>query len=438
MRVVHFTEAYQEDIPKIIKPDKAANYIRAYLSRQPNSHQTIFGVERMLWDAGVPYYQGQHQSSMAMNTIAQRLELGDFFLLDSRENAFDGIQFFGDISPFESPLLRNRIKRLAARTKRENKEEAESIADIALNTAYFIGGVTKFVGNTVTGTVEAIIEAPTEIAYNALYAVVDTAYYPIDYVARPLGLGLGAVERTVARADSVLSDLTDFAGSVSENWAEGDWQALGSNAAAVLVEASPRALLKPSLADGVKKIDDVARANITNEIKVVKNAVREVSEKYGSNTAVWKLDEQGRPISVEAKLDSTYSLERSRAEKKLQGEVGGSARLSDDDGGHLIGHRFMSDQGEKNLFPQNANFNRGSYKKMENEWADWTAEGYEVKLKVSLEPPNTARPTDIISEYEVIDPKTGDVIYEKEHRFSNQNGQDFERISKKNMKMFRG
>ncbi|AEG11333.1 RHS repeat-associated core domain-containing protein [Shewanella baltica OS183] len=107
-------------------------------------------------------------------------------------------------------------------------EGAESIADIALNTAYFIGGVLKFGGDTVTGTVEAIIEAPTEIAYNALYTVVDTAYYPIDYVARPLGLGLGAVERTVARADSTISDLTDFAGNVSENWCEGDWQALGS------------------------------------------------------------------------------------------------------------------------------------------------------------------------------------------------------------------
>ena len=122
MRVVHFAEAYQEDIPKIIKPDKAANYIRAYLSRQPNSHQTIFGVERMLWDAGVPYYQGQHQSSMAMNTIAQCLEQGDFFLLDSRENAFDGIQFFGDISPFVSPLFRNRIKRLAPRPQTGSKQ----------------------------------------------------------------------------------------------------------------------------------------------------------------------------------------------------------------------------------------------------------------------------------------------------------------------------
>jgi hypothetical protein len=75
--------------------------------------------------------------------------------------------------------------------------------------------------------------------------------------------------------------------------------------------------------------------------------------------------------------------------------VGGDARLADDDGGHLVGHRFMSDQVEKNLFPQNANLNRSAYKKRENEWADWTDEGFEVKLKVELDPPDSNRPTDI-------------------------------------------
>ncbi|MAX86430.1 MAG: hypothetical protein CMI07_06055 [Oceanospirillaceae bacterium] len=36
--------------------------------------------------------------------------------------------------------------------------------------------------------------------------------------------------------------------------------------------------------------------------------------------------------------------------------------MADDDGGHIVGHRFMSDQGEKNLFPQKSNLNRGAYK----------------------------------------------------------------------------
>lgn len=93
----------------------------------------------------------------------------------------------------------------------------------------------------------------------------------------------------------------------------------------------------------------------------------------------------------------------------------------------------MSDQGEKNLFPQNSNFNRGSYKSMENEWADWTEAGYEVKLKVSLEPPGSARPTDVISEYEVFDPKSKKRVYKKRHKFNNQNGQTYVRVPKEVM-----
>ncbi|MGF1723171.1 DNA/RNA non-specific endonuclease [Photobacterium nomapromontoriensis] len=165
--------------------------------------------------------------------------------------------------------------------------------------------------------------------------------------------------------------------------------------------------------------------------------VVKITEKFGTNEAIWKLDAQGRPLSVEAKLDTTYHETRSSAEKKFQSEVGGGARLDSDDGGHLIGHRFMSDQGEKNLFPQNANLNRSGYKKMENEWADWTAEGFEVKLKVELDPPSADRPDNIISEYQVIDPKTGKVVYEKEHRFMNQAGEVFERVSKKDMKNYK-
>ena len=128
---------------------------------------------------------------------------------------------------------------------------------------------------------------------------------------------------------------------------------------------------------------------------------RTIKETHGTNTATWTVDDNGRPISVEAKLDSTYSGGRSSAEKKAQRTVGGDSRLTDDDGGHMIGHRFMSDQGEKNLFPQSSNINRGAYKSMENEWADWTSEGFEIRLKVELDPPGSDRPDTISADYEV-------------------------------------
>ncbi|WP_141226376.1 RHS repeat-associated core domain-containing protein, partial [Photobacterium sanguinicancri] len=44
-----------------------------------------------------------------------------------------------------------------------------------LNSAYFLGGITKYSGNAVTGTIEAIYADPTGVAWDTLYTVVDAA-----------------------------------------------------------------------------------------------------------------------------------------------------------------------------------------------------------------------------------------------------------------------
>ena len=167
-------------------------------------------------------------------------------------------------------------------------------------------------------------------------------------------------------------------------------------------------------------------------------ATQSVTERFGDNEAVWVIDEQGRPLSVTATLTSTYSEARTSQEKQHQRTVGGDARLSSDDGGHIIGHRFMSDQGLKNLFPQDANLNRGAYKSMENEWEDWTKEGYEVKLSVRLDPPGSDRPDNIIANYNVYDPKTGKRVFRRRHRFDNKRGEAFKRIAHSDMQDYRG
>ena len=163
-----------------------------------------------------------------------------------------------------------------------------------------------------------------------------------------------------------------------------------------------------------------------------------VTERFGDNEAVWVIDEQGRPLSVTATLTSTYSEARTSQEKQHQRTVGGDARLSSDDGGHIIGHRFMSDQGLKNLFPQDANLNRGAYKSMENEWEDWTKEGYEVRLTVELDPPGAERPDNIIAEYQVFDKVTGARVFKRDHEFNNQQGEAFMRVARKDMQNYRG
>ena len=115
MRIVHFRDAYQEDIPIIVKPDKAAGYIREYLSRRPGFYETLFGIDTFLRDSGITYFQGPHQLQSIMELLSWRLEYGDFLLLGDREDGFDTILFFGEISPFVSRTFRERVKRLPPR-----------------------------------------------------------------------------------------------------------------------------------------------------------------------------------------------------------------------------------------------------------------------------------------------------------------------------------
>ena len=88
----------------------------------------------------------------------------------------------------------------------------------------------------------------------------------------------------------------------------------------------------------------------------------------------------------------------------------------------------MGDQGLKNLFPQEANFNNSAYRKMENELADWTRKGKEVYLTITLDPPGAARPDVVKVAYEVIDPATGKTVNFHAEKFQNEAGQAFQRV----------
>ncbi|MEK2084771.1 hypothetical protein WOB61_19680 [Vibrio parahaemolyticus] len=116
MQIVHFRDAYKEDIPRIVRPVKAAGYIREYLSRRPGFYETIFGIDSFLYDAGVHYAPAPYQIESIMEQLSWRLESGDFLLLgDWDDDGFDTILFFGDISSFEPSAFRERVKRLPPR-----------------------------------------------------------------------------------------------------------------------------------------------------------------------------------------------------------------------------------------------------------------------------------------------------------------------------------
>ncbi len=157
------------------------------------------------------------------------------------------------------------------------------------------------------------------------------------------------------------------------------------------------------------------------------------TEHIGDNTVTWTNDSEGRPIRAEADLSEVFDgIDRSSAETSAQRESADRG-IEGDQGGHVIGHRFVKDQGLKNLFPQNGNFNVSAYKKLENEWADWIDSGKEVHITVELTPKNQDRPDRVRVAYEVVDPADGRVVYDQRVTFRNEAGQEFDRVPRSEM-----
>jgi DNA/RNA non-specific endonuclease len=163
-------------------------------------------------------------------------------------------------------------------------------------------------------------------------------------------------------------------------------------------------------------------------------AIGTKTSKVGKNEVTWKLDADGYPVRAEGDLREVFpNATRSSAETTAQGKAGGRGE-ADDVGGHIFGHRFVLDQGDKNLFPQNGQFNNSAYKKLENEWADWIKTGKkEVHVEIEFSGGTAARPDKMEVFYKVVDPATGKTVTKKTVDFDNEAGQVFDRTPKKDM-----
>lgn len=159
----------------------------------------------------------------------------------------------------------------------------------------------------------------------------------------------------------------------------------------------------------------------------------ERSAVVGRNEATWTLDALGRPVRAEATLREVFTdLERSSAETRAQGEAADRG-VEGDHGGHIIGHRFVKDQGLDNLFPQNGDFNISAYKTFENEMADWVEAGAEVRVTVDLLGGGD-RPVQVRVAYEVLNAADGNAVYENNVLFQNAADQTFDRTPSSDMK----
>ncbi|QTD45484.1 DNA/RNA non-specific endonuclease [Ottowia testudinis] len=163
------------------------------------------------------------------------------------------------------------------------------------------------------------------------------------------------------------------------------------------------------------KLDDFARIG-----------VHTVQTTVGKNTVEWTQNAAGETIRAKATLNEVFSgASRSSKEATAQGQA--AARGIDDDvGGHIIGHRFVKNQGIRNMFPQNMQFNNSAYRKLENEWADWiNKRGGSVDIDIQLVG-NSARPDKVQVKYSLID-ADGNRVDKFAKIFENQAGQVYDR-----------
>lgn len=93
----------------------------------------------------------------------------------------------------------------------------------------------------------------------------------------------------------------------------------------------------------------------------------------------YQIDETGRNRTVSGTLEFANTQVRS---KTAQAQAGGADRRSTDDGGHYIAARFNGPTDAFNHFAQDANFNRGSYRALEDQWARAKRAGSNVTVTI--------------------------------------------------------
>ncbi|WP_052410032.1 DNA/RNA non-specific endonuclease [Paenibacillus durus] len=111
--------------------------------------------------------------------------------------------------------------------------------------------------------------------------------------------------------------------------------------------------------------------------KVLKSDV----EYTDGNGYKYSTDGNGRISNAQGQL----KLGEGERNPYAQRTVGGTDRLPNDDGGHLIGNQFKGSGEIDNLVPQNSGINRsgGEWYKMEKDWANALKEGSSVKVDIT-------------------------------------------------------
>ncbi len=158
-----------------------------------------------------------------------------------------------------------------------------------------------------------------------------------------------------------------------------------------------------------------------------------------ANEVTWTFDAEGRPTGAEATLTwepSSADRDHDRVEANAQSQFRTDQGLggTGDHTGHMLAYRFVAGHGPINMFPQDGNFNTGTYARIEQEWSDWLAAGMDVRISIDLGPGGQQRPDTVAIDYAVIDPASGKVVYDPALTvFDNAAGQVYDTIRRSEM-----
>jgi hypothetical protein len=104
---------------------------------------------------------------------------------------------------------------------------------------------------------------------------------------------------------------------------------------------------------------------------------------YTINGYQYFTDRKGRISRVKGILHLKEREERLPIRDSLE-DIGKGDQKEGDDRGHVIGDQFDGSNGLENMIPQNAELNRGDFKKLENQLAKEVKDGKEVRVEINV------------------------------------------------------
>ncbi len=192
--------------------------------------------------------------------------------------------------------------------------------------------------------------------------------------------------------------------------------------------------LTPSQLDNTLHSEPIPHELVVREASATdpKNAIEvggesTVTRTVGNNTVTYTMDANGNTLSASGNLREYFSG-GVRSTTEIQAQADAAAKgITGDQGGHLVGYRFLPEQGAINLFPQEGNFNMSAFKTIENDYARYIDQGYQVNFNHTLSDfSSIGRPGSLSVTFSAVDIQ-GNIVDSWVGQFQNQAGQIYVR-----------